>query len=162
MNFLNQLFSPGVLTPIRNTIFREAQFMLTDFIGKIFKLFLMAIFIGFLLSFILIALIYFIARQPANDLYEPTQMLKLRSNSMINSMAPLAEPYPLKIDYNRLERTSDRMNELRLNQYYFRIGDNLSEICSRFNVNEKEVRRINQLGELDAVSPGTYIDIPAK
>ncbi len=134
--------------------------MLTDFIAKIFKLFLMAMFIGFILSFVLIALIYFIARQPANDLYSPTEMPKLRPNSMISSTVPMAEPYLMNVNYNRLERTSERNYELRLNQYYFRDGDDLNEICGRFNVDLAEVRRINQLGDPNAIAPGTYLDMP--
>ncbi len=161
MNYLNEFLSTGVVAPIRNSFFREVQLMFADMFSKLFKYFLLALFIGFLFSFVLIALIYFIARQPANDLYSPTEMPKLlQPNSMMSSTVPMTEPYLMNVTYNRLERTAEQNYELRLNEYYFRDGDNLNEICGRFNVDLEEVRRINQLGESNAISPGTWIYIP--
>ncbi len=160
MSFLNQLFSPnGAFAPIKNAFYREAQFMITDLIAKMFKMFLMAIFIGFILSFVLMALIYFVARQPVHDLYAPTEMPKLIPNSMNNTPVTVMQPSLMTVDVNRLERTSHWNGNLLLDTYFVREGENLTEICARFNVSEELVRQENQLEPGHMIVPGTLLHI---
>ncbi|MBN2093285.1 LysM peptidoglycan-binding domain-containing protein [candidate division KSB1 bacterium] len=134
--------------------------MLTDLIAKMFKMFLMAVFIGFILSFVLMALIYFVAHKPAPDLYGPTEMPKLRPNSLINSAVTVFEPKVMNADYRLLDRTSGWNGNLQLNKYYVQDGENLTDICSRFNVSVEVVRQANQLEAWHTIAPGTFLHIP--
>lgn len=161
MNWLGQMFSPGVFTPIRNSIFRELQLMIADTFSKILKYILLAFFVGFIVCIALVASAYFyMHRQQSNENYAPVGRLKVQNNSMISSLNPATEIYLMNADYNRIERTSNRNENLRLNNYEVQDGESLSEICKRFNVSVEVVRQANQLEPWNTIAPGTQLYIP--
>jgi hypothetical protein len=44
--------------------------------------------------------------------------------------------------------------------YLVEAGDNIHKIAERFNTTDREIRRLNRMGDTDDVYPGRYILVP--